>query len=174
MALIVEDGAVVSGADSFLSIADARAMASDYGLSLPDDDDEAGVILRQGYLNLLASEKTLQGLRVSADQTGIFPRSGVYLNGFNVPSDAIPNEVKLAQMYGSDAINSGASINSVDTGESLASFDVKGVYSETYQANSSKSTNATIQGVYNALHPLTKAAIGGGGIGLSRDCVGYL
>ena len=178
MALIVEDGTVVVDADSFSSLIDARALAVNYGLTLPTDDTEAEVILRQGYLNLLQRERTLQGSRISAVQTGIYPRSNVQNNCFPVDSDVIPNEVKLAQIYASDAINSGAETNNVNTGERLSGFNVQGVYSETYQDGSRQSTNPSIQGVYNSLYPLTKAGFQaspcGTGGGLNRDNMGYL
>lgn len=179
MALIIEDGSVILNADSFLSVIDARALAENYGIELPVDDTEAEVLLRQGYLALLPREYTLQGSRVSADQTGIYPRAGVYNNCFAVASDAIPSEIKMAQLYASDGINSGASTNNVDTGEKLSGFNVDGVYSETYQNGSSSSTNATIQGVVNSLYPLTKAGFaaspcGGGTGGLSRTSMGFL
>ena len=72
MALIVENGTVVPDADSFLSLVDARSLASNYGITLPVDDTEAEITLRNGYLFLLTEERNLQGSRVSADQTGIF------------------------------------------------------------------------------------------------------
>ena len=179
MALIVETGAVIPDADSFTSLIDARALAVNYGLSLPTDDTEAEVVLRQGYLNLLQRERTLQGSRISAVQTGIYPRSNVLNNCFPVDSDVIPNEVKLAQLYASDAINSGAETNGVQTGERLKAFNVaQTTYSETYQDGSRQSTNPSIQGVYNSLYPLTKAGFQaspcGTGGGLSRDNMGYL
>jgi hypothetical protein len=99
-------------------------------------------------------------------------------NCFPVDSDVIPNEVKLAQIYASDAINSGAETNNVNTGERLSGFDVSGVYSETYQDGSRQSTNPSIQGVTNSLYPLTKAGFQaspcGTGGGLSRQSMGYL
>ena len=175
---IIEDGTVVADADSFLSLIDARALAVQFGLTLHADDTEAEVILRQGYLNLLQRERTLQGSRISAIQTGIYPRSNVLNNCFLVDSDVIPNEVKLGQIYASDAIGSGAETNNVNTGERLSGFDVSGVYSETYQDGSRQSTNPSIQGVYNSLYPLTKAGFQaspcGTGGGLSRESMGFL
>ena len=106
--LTVETGLVVANADSFITLIDARALATNYGLTLPVDDTEAEVKLRQGYLNLLQRERTLQGSRISAIQTGIYPRSGVLSNCFDIDSDSIPSDVILAQLYASDAINSGS------------------------------------------------------------------
>ena len=179
MALTIETGAVIPNADSFITLVDARVLAANYGLTLPVDDTEAEVKLRQGYLNLLQRERTLQGSRISAVQTGIYPRSGVLSNCFDVTSDSIPSDVILAQLYATDAINSGAGTNEVQTGERLKSFNVaQTTYSETYQDGSSQSTNPSIQGVYNALYPLTKAGLAaspcGTGGGLYKENMGYL
>ena len=168
MALIVEDGTIVPSADSFLSLVDARVLAVNYGLTLPIDDTEAEIALRNGYLLLLTEERNLQGSRVSVEQTGIFPRKNVLQNCFDVASDIIPQEIKMAQLYAADAINSGATTNNIDDGQRLKSFNVDGVYSETYQDGSSASTNASIQGVDNQLFPFTKAGLSAancGGIG---------
>lgn len=178
MALTIEDGSVVADADSFISVDDARTYAKKYGLTLPNTDVEAESVLRRGYQFLLTQERTLQGVRVSAVQTGIYPRAGVYNNCFAVDSDSIPNEVISAQMYAADGINSGATTNNVDTGENLASFEVVDVYKEAYQDGSNTSTNPSIQGVYNALYPLTKAGYAaspcGSGGGLYRESMGFL
>ena len=179
MALIVEDGTVVANADSFQTLANARVSAANIGLTLPVDDTEAEVVLRQGYLNLLQQERTLQGSRISAIQTGIYPRSGVLSNCFDIAADVIPSDVIMAQLYASDAISSGAETNNIKTGEKLSGFSVgSGAYSETYQQGTSQSTNPSIQGVYNSLYPLTKAGLAsspcGTGGGVYRDNMGYL
>ncbi len=77
MALTVEDGTVVPNADSFLNLADARALATNCGLEISADDTTAEVQLRQAYLALVVYEPQLQGYRVSSEQTGIYPRTGV-------------------------------------------------------------------------------------------------
>ena len=129
----------------------------------------------------MQEERTLQGKRVSETQTGIFPREEVKKNCFDLDIDVIPAEVKLAQLYAADAINNGASINNIDDGQRLASFSVDGVYSETYQDGSNQSTNSNVQGVLNALYPLTKAGLassncgGVGGFGqLNANNFGFL
>lgn len=179
--LTVEDGSIVTGADSFLSLTDARELALKYGATLPEDDTEAEVTIRNGYIFLLQEEKNLQGNRVSDEQTGIFPREYVLKYCNELSDDVIPNEVKLAQLYAADAINKGVSINKFDDGQRLKSFSVDGVISETYQDGSSASTNPIIQGVENQLYPLTKAGLSAancGGIGgfgeLNANNLGFL
>ena len=155
MALIVEDGTGVANADSLMSLADARALAADYGITLPVDDTEAEVKLRQGYLGLAVVEKSLQGTRTHDIQTGIYPRTGVLSNCVAVDAESIPRDVKFAQLYQSEALSSGLSVNAINNGLRLAGFNVQGVYSEDYQDGSSEKVNATVQGVYNSLYPLT-------------------
>lgn len=181
MALIIENGTGVANADTFVLLADARTIATNYGITLPADDTEAEVSLRQGYRNLLTQEALLQGSRATDTQNNIFPRTGVYSNCKQIDSDAIPEDVKFAQIYAAEAISGGYSQNAVNNGQRLSSFNVDGVYSESYQDGSSVNTNAIIQGVVNALYPLTKAGFAsspcGGGGGLYREnmfpCSGY-
>ena len=157
MALVIETGDGVAGADSYQSLADARVLAERYGLTIDIDDTKAEVQLRQGYLNINTEESQLQGRRTHDIQTGAFPRTGVTANCKPIDADLITDDIKLAQVYAADGINSGAGTNEVNTGERLASFEVVGAYKESYQTGSNSSLNASIQGVTNALYPYTKA-----------------
>ena len=157
MALIIETGQGVADADSFISLADARTLAANFGLTISTDDTEAEIQLRRGYYGLLLSEKSLQGERTFDIQTGIFPRKRVYSNCKQVDEESIPQSVKMAQISYAEAINAGYGTNSVSNGQDLKSFTVDDVYSEVYQDGSSAKTNSTIQGVDNALYPLTLA-----------------
>ena len=179
--LIIEEGQGTEGADSYLSLVDARELAVKYGITLPTDDTEAEVLLRNGYLGLLTIEPQLQGYRTHNIQTNIYPRTGVYKNCVAVGGDSIPNEVKLSQLYQADAIQTGVTTNGVISGQKLKSFNVSGVYSETYQDGSSAPLNAIVQGVQNQMYPLTKIGYqqspcgnGGFGNGLGREQMGYL
>jgi hypothetical protein len=142
MSLTIETGQGVESADSYISEVDAQALALTYGITLPAIVADAEIALRQGYLNLNTHEALLQGYRVYAIQTGIFPRSEVYANGFLLANDAIPNDLLLAQLYAASAISSGVDVNAVDNGQYLKSCDV--------------------QGVYNSLYPYYKSAVAGG------------
>lgn len=181
MALIVETGSGAADSDSYLSLVDARALATNYGITLPTDDIEAEVLLRNGYLGLLPMEPQLQGRRTHDIQTNIYPRTGVYKNCVAVDADSIPNELKLAQLYQAEAIQNGAGTNEVTSGERIKSFAVVGVYTETLQDGSSASLNATVQGVQNQLYPLTRQGFnnspcgnGGYGQGVGRENFGYI
>ena len=90
MALIVETGAVVADADSYISLADARTLAAKYGWTLPTDDDEAEIALRNGAEYVGLFEPEMKGSRVSADQTLAYPRKYVSIFGFDQAETLIP------------------------------------------------------------------------------------
>ena len=96
MPLTIEDGTVVAGANSYLTLVDAKTFISDRGL---DDTamTEGNMILAYDYVN--SFEQDYQGSRVSANQTGSFPRYDVYINSFALASNEIPQQLKDAQAY---------------------------------------------------------------------------
>ena len=94
MALIVEDGTGVAGADSFISLADFRAFAEGQNFDAPADDTIAEGWLRRaafamGPMPWLGS----QGAGVLA-----WPRTGVVLrNGEIIADDYIPRAIVYGQ-----------------------------------------------------------------------------
>lgn len=175
MDLIVEDGTGINDADSFVSLVHARDFADKYGITLPADDKDVEVSLRQAYLHLLTYEKDLQGSRATETQNNIFPRTGVKSNCVDVDIDSIPEAVKRANIYAASAISEGYSTNAVDTQEVQDSFSLEGVMSISYKDGTSTKLNKSIQGVDNSLYPLTKSGLaaspcGNGGMNtLRRD-----
>jgi hypothetical protein len=151
--LTVEDGTGVNNADSYISEADAQALALLYGVELPAVVADAEIALRKGYLNVNTHERLIQGFRSYQWQTGAFPRTEVYANNYLVANDTIPQDIQLAQIYAASAISGGVDVNAVDTGQDLKSCSVDGVYSESYQDNARIKVNSRIQGVYNSLYP---------------------
>lgn len=97
MSFIVEDGTIVSGATSLVSVAEARLYAADRGWTLPASDDDLQVALINATDYVQSLEERLKGYRVSSDQDLCFPRYGVVINRYvEVPSDEIPSDLKLA------------------------------------------------------------------------------
>jgi hypothetical protein len=98
MPLIIEDGSIVPNANSFTTDAEFVAYADARGFTLPVDegDRDSLQILAMDYL--FSVEHKLDGCRVSIDQELMYPRRGACVNGFNIPSDSIPNSIKNAQM----------------------------------------------------------------------------
>ena len=177
MALIIEDGSIVAGADSYQSLADARTDAANRGLTLDANDVIAEAQLRQGYYYLTSNyERVIQGFRVSPNQTGMMPRNYMEAYGFPVANTAIPVAFKQSQVNAAAIVASGADMNAAQTGQDLASFNVDGVYSESYRTDSRTVLVPKIASIDQLLFPYTKAganALNGTG-GLYREEMGYL
>ena len=96
--LIVEDGSQVTNSNSFVSDAEYKAYANLRGLTVAatQPDREAHLIAAMDYLKSI--ECNVQGRRVSSTQSLMFPRLDVWLYGYTVNSDVIPQEIKNAQM----------------------------------------------------------------------------
>lgn len=165
--LTIEDGTIVAGADSYQTLITARSDALARGLTLDADDTIAEQQLRQAYYYLTNTyESQMQGDRVSVDQTGFMPRNNMIAFGFTVAGDSIPDAFLKAQVSMAASINDGANVNESDTAtQELASFDVKDVYSETYQKKTSPSSVLPkMPAVSQFLRPYTKSASGAGGL----------
>ena len=105
--ITVEDGSGVAGANSYVSVADARTYAANRGIALPADDDELAAMLIQASDYLEAQECRYQGDRTSSTQALAWPRTGVVLNGDDFPTNVIPQSLIGAQVQLAIAINAG-------------------------------------------------------------------
>lgn len=98
MSLVIENGTIVSGANSYVTIAEAKAYASARALALPalDADIEPLLISAMDYLESKRSQ--YQGTKTSPlTQALQWPRTGVYIDCVEIASDVIPKELKDAQ-----------------------------------------------------------------------------
>lgn len=108
MALIVETGSIVTGADSYATLAEYQAYALAYGWTLSGVEATDEVNLRKAA-RYLDNAYSWDGEKVQADQPLAWPRyMGSIVDGFIVPSDAIPARVKTAQMEMAHLIQNGA------------------------------------------------------------------
>lgn len=96
MALVIETGAVVPGAESFATAAELVVYAANFGRVIPVDEVAQEALLRRAALEMDA--KPWKGQAVSRDQALAWPRYNVCRNGFVLPSDAIPAQIKAGQM----------------------------------------------------------------------------
>lgn len=96
MALVVEDGTIVTGANSYNDLPALKEYALVRGVELGADDALIEQRAHQAidYLESL----TYKGSLVEPDdQALLFPRSGIYLDGRYLASDTIPRNIKSAQ-----------------------------------------------------------------------------
>lgn len=99
MSLIIEDGSGVDGANSYATVAEARAYAALRALTLPATDAEVEVLLVKACDFLETLEERYQGTRSQATNPLAWPRALVYLFNATEPLDEadIPTILKNAQ-----------------------------------------------------------------------------
>ena len=98
MALVVEDGTGVTGANTYISETEYTTWANDrFGSArstLPADTAAYEAIIKRAmdYLETLE----FKGIKKERDQALQWPRYDVYIDGYYVDSDSIPQELKNA------------------------------------------------------------------------------
>lgn len=102
MAIVVEDGSIVTGANSYVSEAELATYEADRGLTI-SGDPLALLIQAMDYLETLY----YIGTKKTSDQPLQWPRTSVYIDGYLFAPDAIPQELKNAQMALAVSIDAG-------------------------------------------------------------------
>lgn len=98
--IIVEDGTIVAGANSYVSEADLTAFAAARGITLTSDEDD---LLYQAMDYIEA--KLYIGYKLTRDQALQWPRGDVKIDGYYIDSDTIPQELKNGLMQTAIAID---------------------------------------------------------------------
>ncbi len=96
MALTIENGNIVAGANSFTTVSECRAFCDERGLSLPSEDAAVEKLLINAADFIFSLETEFQGVRKDSTQDLPFPREKIFLHGADV-SGTIPNILKQAQ-----------------------------------------------------------------------------
>lgn len=98
MALTVEDGTIVTGADSYGTVAGLRTYAAARGATVPAADAACEVLMIKA-MDVLENEfkGMYQGLKVNNVQGLNWPRSGVVVDGYEVSYTSIPTNLINAQ-----------------------------------------------------------------------------
>lgn len=96
MSLVIEDGSIVAGAESFATAAELATYAANFGRTIPADAPAQEALLRRAALQM--SAMNWKGGLVSELQTLSWPRVDVYRENWLVPSNAIPAQIKAGQM----------------------------------------------------------------------------
>jgi hypothetical protein len=100
MSLIVEDGTIVPGAESYISVADASTYHTARGntawAALATDALREAALRRATDYMRQAYRSRWQGYKVNEDQALDWPRYDVEVEGYAVDSDIVPTEIKNA------------------------------------------------------------------------------
>jgi hypothetical protein len=106
MTIIVEDGSIVPGANSYVTDAEYVAYAAARGKTIGADETAREIELTLAMDYIESFRRDLQGDKVEFDQPLQWPRSNVYIDDYFVDFNTIPAEVKKAQMEAGILINS--------------------------------------------------------------------
>lgn len=99
MALIVEDGSGVTGANTYASVDDARAYAVARGLALSTTDSDVEILLTNAADLIESLRSRFKGQKTDNAQAMQWPRKCVYIDDAcdPFPDNAIPAELVKAQ-----------------------------------------------------------------------------
>ena len=153
MAIVVEDGTIVAGANSYVSEAELTTYATDRGITL-SGGTEALLLKAMDYLETL----DFIGDKSTADQPLQWPRTDVYIDGYYVDAETIPQDLKNAEMALAISIDGGA--DPMATIERATKREKADVLEVEYMDNAS--TVAIITSVNRLLRKLLKMGTGGG------------
>lgn len=96
MALTIEDGSRVAGADSYASVEDLVAYAAKYGFTLPATEAEQEALLRRAALQMELMR--WKGVKVRAEQALAWPRYDVVVDFEVLPFTYIPARIQYGQL----------------------------------------------------------------------------
>lgn len=97
MALIVEDGTGVTGANSYVSVEEIRAYCEQRGISLPTASSEVEVMAVLAFDYIESFRTSYKGRTTKPNQRTSWPRSRVVIDCEPLPEDLIPWQIKEAQ-----------------------------------------------------------------------------
>jgi hypothetical protein len=158
MALIIEDGTVIAGANSFATVEEARAYTEARGVELPLDDAEVEHALVKAGDYLISYEQKLKGQRVQQAQTMVYPRFGVILYDTQFPSTGIPQQLKDAQIELATYAADGVVLRPVGAGRETRREEVGPIKLEYFEGGRS-----SIDPVFNAANDILKPLLSSAG-----------
>ena len=105
MAIVVENGSIVAGANSYVSEADLTAYAASRGVTLTTiKTTEQLLIIAMDYIESLS----YIGLKQTESQPLQWPRESVYIDTYYIDAATIPRELKNGLMATAIAVSDGA------------------------------------------------------------------
>ena len=107
--IIIENGTVVSGANSYVTTSELSTYADERGVSISAAEPEDLLIKAMDYLESL----NFKGVKYTRNQALQWPRADVYIDGYYVNADTIPIELKEAEMQIALSIDAGYSPDAI-------------------------------------------------------------
>jgi len=145
MAIIVEDGSIVSGANSYVSETEVTDYAAERGITLTAAPSVL-IYKSMDYIEGLS----FVGMKYTEDQPLQWPRVGVYIDGYYVEVSEIPKELKAAQL--STCISIDQSVNPLaDIKPAIKSRKIGPIETQYQDGASSTTFSASIQHAFKKL-----------------------
>lgn len=168
MTLIVEDGSIVTGAESYISVADASNYHTVRGntawAALTTDALREAALRKATDFMRQVYRSRWQGYKVNEDQALDWPRYDVEVEGYAVDSDIVPTEVKNA--CAELALKASAAELNPDLTQGVLSEQV-GPIAVTYDKSSPQ--RVRYPAIDAILSPYLKAGGGGCSMGVIRS-----
>ena len=162
MALIIEDGTIVAGANSYVTVAELDSWATLYGITLNAADEAAKeVIILKGAAYVESFRAEFDGNKVESTQPMQWPRENVTIDGFDFPSNEIPQDLKNAQLQAAVETDAGADLQA-NQGQTVKREKVDVIEVEYMDGSSSSTSYEKINAYLDAL--LKSSASMGGSI----------
>lgn len=157
--IVVEDGTVVSGSNSYTTVSGITTYATDYGLDAWSASDITDTMRVQAVFKSMRYLEALawKGTKYSAEQNLEWPRSGVYdKNGYLVDEDTIPQAVINAQCEIAVLCLPGSGVDLQPTytrDDFLTEVSIAGATTEKWNPNGStrRPVNTTIMDILKGL-----------------------
>ena len=125
MAIVVEDGTIVSGANSYVTEAELDSYAGARGITISAGQQEEDLIKAMDVIEYIP----LPGIKYTKAQPLQWPREGVVIDGFDILVTEIPDLLKEVQYEAAIAIDTGydplAIVTRVKESVSVGSISVK-------------------------------------------------
>lgn len=143
VSIIVEDGSVVTGANSYVTTAQLQTYADNRNITISASDLSELIIQSMDYIESLV----YKGYKLTRDQALQWPRSGVMVDGYYLDSDTIPQELKNGQMAAALAVDAGNSpLATLERGKKRVRVEgaVEVEYFTSYSANTVRTINSAL------------------------------
>lgn len=96
--MIVEDGTIVANANSYVTVEEFRAYATDRNITLPVDNDIVAGHLVSACDYLESRRRDYKGVKTDPTTQPLqWPRADVYIDGVLLDQNTIPTVLKFAQ-----------------------------------------------------------------------------
>lgn len=118
-ALVIETGAVVAGADSFVTAAEFVTYAANRSVTISTTLATQEGFLRKAMTFITGQRQLFQGRKVNEAQTLQWPRSNVIADDYAVDSATIPQDLKDAQCELGIALHQGIEVMPSNTGKEV-------------------------------------------------------